>query len=79
MSAKKKTWSRSKEQSTRIVGKCRHCFKEMTNDESFVVFLSTDKNGDREKAHHSCMEKDYYKSLIKKNKDKEKNNRLVLV
>ena len=68
MSTKKKTWSRSKEQSIRIVGKCRHCFKEMTNDESFVVFLSTDKNGDREKAHYSCMEKDDYKKLVEKEK-----------
>ena len=34
----------------------------MTSDESFVAFLSTDKNGEREKAHYQCMKEDDEKS-----------------
>ena len=30
----------------------------MVNTDSFVAFLSTDKNGAKEKAHHDCMKKD---------------------
>ena len=74
MAAKKKTWNKTNV--VRDIGKCRYCNSSMVNTDSFVVFLSTDINGDREKAHYSCMEKDYYKSLINKNKDKEINNRL---
>ena len=67
MSAKNKTWKKPKIIEMDI-GKCRYCDKNMVNTESFVAFA------DKTKGHYSCMEKDYYKSLI--NKDKEINNRL---
>ena len=69
MSAKNKTWKKPKIIEMDI-GKCRYCDKNMVNTESFVAFA------DKTKGHYSCMEKDYYKSLINKNKDKEINNRL---
>ena len=62
----KRTWVKAKVQSLRIVGDCCYCSREMTNDESFVVFASTDKNGNREKAHYDCMKYDDEK----KNKSK---------
>ena len=34
----KKTWAKAKAQSIRLVGRCRYCKKEITNDESFVCF-----------------------------------------
>jgi len=38
----------------------------MVNTESFVAFLSTDKNGEREKAHYQCMkDNDDQRSLDK--------------
>ena len=57
----KKTW---KKPIGRIlyVGNCRYCSKSMTSDEIFVAFLSTDKNGEREKAHYQCMKEDDEKS-----------------
>ena len=67
MSAKNKTWKKPKIIEMDI-GKCRYCDKNMVNTESFVAFA------DKTKGHYSCMEKDYYKSLI--NKNKEVNNRL---
>ena len=72
---KNKTWKKPKIIQAEI-GKCRYCYKIVFNTDSFVSFLSEDENGQREKAHHSCMKKDYYKNLINKNKDKEINNRL---
>ena len=66
---KKKTWKKPKI-IVMDIGKCRYCQKEMINTESFVAFA------DKTKGHYSCMEKDYYKNLINKNKDKEINNRL---
>ena len=62
----KRTWVKAKAQSIRIVGNCRYCKKEMTNDESFVAFLSTDKNGEREKAHYICMKKDDEQQQVEK-------------
>ena len=70
---KKKLWKKPTIFEAEI-GKCRYCFKVVLNTDSFVSFLSVDENGQREKAHHSCMKKDYYKNLI--SKDKEVHNRL---
>jgi hypothetical protein len=53
----KKTWKKIRDRITNI-GKCRYCSKDMVNTDSFVAFLSTDKNGAKEKAHHDCMKKD---------------------
>ena len=75
MSAKKKTWKKPKI-IVMDIGKCRYCQQTLSNTDSFVAFLSTNENGEREKAHYKFMEKDYYKNLINKNKDKEINNRL---
>ena len=63
MSAKKKTWNRSK---TIIIdiGKCRYCNNDMVNTDSFVAFA------DKTKAHYECMKKDAYKQLINKQKEK---------
>ena len=71
----KKTWKKPTIFEAEI-GKCRYCLGTVLNTDSFVSFLSVDENGQREKAHRSCMEKDYYKNLINKNKDKEINSRL---
>ena len=62
---KKKLWKKPTIFEAEI-GKCRYCFKIVLNTDSFVSFLSVDENGQREKAHHSCMKKDYYAQLIKK-------------
>jgi len=72
---KKKLW---KKPVGRIlfVGNCRYCSKSMTSDESFVAFLSTDKNGEREKAHYKCMVKDDYAQLLKKQKEDNDKKRL---
>jgi len=70
---KKKLWKKPTIFEAEI-GKCRYCFKVVLNTDSFVSFLSVDENGQREKAHHSCMKKDYYKNLM--SKDKEVHNRL---
>ena len=67
MSQKKKLWKKPNIIEMEI-GICRYCNKTLLNTNSFVVFLSTDKNGDREKAHYSCMEKDDYKKLVEKEK-----------
>tara|TARA_R100001530_G_scaffold135298_1_gene112143 strand:+ start:858 stop:1064 length:207 start_codon:yes stop_codon:yes gene_type:complete len=48
----KKTWAKAKAQSIRVVGKCRYCGKEMTNDESFVCFA------DKTCGHYQCMKAD---------------------
>ena len=45
------------------IGKCKYCQAEMINTESFVAFYGGDK------AHYDCMKKDYYKNLMKKDKD----------
>ena len=58
---KKKNWKKPVGR-TFNVGVCRYCKKSMTSDESFVAFLSTDKNGEREKAHYQCMKEDDEKS-----------------
>ena len=47
----KKTWNRNKIRVLNI-GPCRYCKKEMTNDESFVAFMTG------EKAHYQCMKDD---------------------
>ena len=66
---KNKTWKKPK--SIIVVGDgCRICGKEITNDMSFLAFA------DKTHAHFECDRKDYYKSLINKNKSKEVNNRL---
>ena len=52
---KKKTW---KKNSIFHVGFCRYCKKELVNSDSFVVFLSVDIKGEREKAHYQCMKED---------------------
>tara|TARA_R110002012_G_scaffold121573_5_gene271196 strand:- start:543 stop:752 length:210 start_codon:yes stop_codon:yes gene_type:complete len=59
MAAKKKTWNKSK---TIVIdiGKCKYCNKDMVNTDSFVAFA------DKTRGHYSCMEKDYYAQLIKK-------------
>ena len=36
--AAKRTWASAKVQTIRIVGDCRYCKKELTNDQSFVCF-----------------------------------------
>ena len=48
----------------------------MVNTDSFVVFLSKDKNGEREKAHYKCMVKDDYAQLLKKQKEDNDKKRL---
>ena len=48
----KKSWARAKAQRIRVVGNCRYCKKEMTNDESFVCFA------DKTCGHYNCMKKD---------------------
>jgi len=48
----KKSWARAKAQRIRVVGNCRYCKKEMTNDESFVFFA------DKTCGHYNCMKKD---------------------
>ena len=48
----------------------------MVNTDSFVVFLSKDKNGEREKAHYNCMVKDDYAQLLKKQKEDNDKKRL---
>tara|TARA_A100001201_G_C3923881_1_gene151438 strand:+ start:153 stop:341 length:189 start_codon:yes stop_codon:yes gene_type:complete len=48
---KKKTWVKSK-QILLNIGKCRYCYKEMVNTESFVCFA------DKTKAHYKCMKED---------------------
>ena len=66
MPLKKKTWNKVNQ--IRYVGKCRYCNQDVLNTDSFVVFLSTDKNGEREKAHYNCMVKDDYKQQLQKQK-----------
>ena len=62
---KKKTWKKPA-QTVLNIGPCRYCKKDMVNTESFVAFLSTDKNGEREKAHYQCMkDNDDQRSLDK--------------
>ena len=58
----KKTWKKPK-QTVFDIGKCKYCQAEMINTESFVAFYGGDK------AHYDCMKKDYYKNLMKKDKD----------
>ena len=70
MSAKNKTWKKPKIIQAEI-GKCRYCYKIVFNTDSFVSFLSEDDDGQKEKAHYSCMNKDYYKQLINKQVEKE--------
>tara|TARA_R110002050_G_scaffold272282_2_gene416050 strand:- start:786 stop:989 length:204 start_codon:yes stop_codon:yes gene_type:complete len=48
----KKTWAKAKAQSIRLVGRCRYCKKEITNDESFVCFA------DKTCGHYECMRLD---------------------
>ncbi len=70
----KKTWKKPTIFEAEI-GKCRYCFKVVLTTDSFVSFLSVDENGQREKAHYLCMEKDYYKQLTnqqKKDNDKKR-------
>tara|TARA_B100001250_G_C19280267_1_gene562966 strand:+ start:27 stop:269 length:243 start_codon:yes stop_codon:yes gene_type:complete len=74
MAAKKKTWN--KVNLITEIGKCRYCNLSMVNTDSFVVFLSTDKNGDKEKAHYKCMVKDDYAQLLKKQKEDNDKKRL---
>ena len=62
---KKKLWKKPTIFEAEI-GKCRYCLGTGLSTDSFVSFLSVDENGQREKAHHSCMKKDYYAQLIKK-------------
>ena len=47
----KKTWIKPKVIIVNI-GKCKYCYKEMTNQESFVAFAN------HTKAHYLCMKKD---------------------
>jgi hypothetical protein len=63
----KKTWKKPTIFEAEI-GKCRYCLGTVLSTDSFVSFLSVDENGQREKAHHSCMEKDYYKQLTNQQK-----------
>ena len=74
MAAKKKTWNKTNV--VRDIGKCRYCNSSMVNTDSFVVFLSKDKNGEREKAHYKCMVKDDYAQLLKKQKEDNDKKRL---
>ena len=47
--ATKRTWASAKVQTIRIVGDCRYCKKEVTNDQSFVCFA------DKTCGHYQCM------------------------
>ena len=56
----KRTWVKAKAQSIRIVGNCRYCKKQMTNDESFVCFA------DKTCGHYACMKKDDEQQQVEK-------------